>query len=106
MSTELSPPRSPIERQSLTVVLPRVAFRLIQLRQRQRPEQFRPPPQGIVALADELRRAGFGVFYQTLVSAAKCYQMGHGLVSWRDDLSVRQRDRAIHKARIPRPKAR
>jgi hypothetical protein len=104
MRVILSPPRSPIERQSLSVVLPRVAFRLIQIDQRRNPDLYRHPPTGMAGLAAQLRRLGFGVFYTTIISAAKCQQAGYRLVVWRDELSVRQRDRAIHKARIPRPR--
>lgn len=102
MRPQLPLPRSPIERQPLSVVLPRVCFRLIQSDQRRQPERYRHPPTGIAELARELRDRGFAGLYFTLLSAAKCYQLGYGLVVWRDDLSVRQRDRAIHKARIPR----
>jgi hypothetical protein len=102
MDTHLSPQRSPIERQPLTVVLPRVVFRLIQFNQRHNPDRYRHPPTGMAELAAELRANGFGGLYFTMLSAAKCYQLGYGLVAWRDDLSARQRDRAIHKARIPR----
>jgi len=100
----MAPLRRPLYHDTFTNVIARVAFQYIRLAARRNPAPFKHhAPTAILDLANKDRKTLAGGIYWALVSAAKWHAQGIGLVSWRDDLSLADRDRALHK-RAPRPK--
>lgn len=99
--------RGPIENErSYQQVRWRIAYKLIVLDHRRRPERYSFPPGGILALAEELRQGLWGRYYFDLVTAAKAVQAGFPLHVWRDELEYRQVHRAVHKQRPQWPRRR
>jgi len=91
------------DREGIEQVCARVAFQFMRLDARRNPAPYKQhAPSAILSLAMSLRRDVPAWLYWSLVSMSKHVQMGMGPVYWRDNLSARERIRAINKARVPR----
>lgn len=88
---------------TFTNVIARVAYQYIRLDFHRFPLAYKHhPPTAILELADRNRSTLAGGIYWALVSAAKWNSQGISLRQWRDDLTLANRDRALHKRRPPR----
>lgn len=97
-------PRRLIYTVSYTDLCARIAYQVIALHYRKHPDYYGHPPTAILNLAERYRTHPFGWLYWSLRSAATWNAHGISLRQWRDELSLADRDRALHK-RKPRRRA-
>ena len=98
----MAPLRRLLYEDTFTNVMARVAFQYIRLAARRNPAPFQHhAPTAILDLANRDRKTLAGGIYWSLVSAAKWHAQGISLHTWRDQLTLADRDRALHKRRPP-----
>lgn len=86
---------------SYTTVCPRVVVRLVQLNFRHNPEAYKYKPQGVLNLAEALRRDKFPELYPWLVSLAKGIQQGMSMSEWCDHVTEVRYDALRSVAKRP-----
>lgn len=98
----MPPLRKPLHHDTYDNVIARVTYQYILRDLRRFPRNYSThPPSAILELANRDRKVLAGGIYWALVSAAKWNAMGVRLTRWRDELSLADKDRALHK-RKPR----
>lgn len=66
-----------------STTMARVAFRLIEIDYRKRPDAYHYPPEGIRQLSIKCRHDGWYELQPWLLSAAKSVAVGYKLTTWR-----------------------